>query len=59
MIIDHNKYFVVCTNMCKEGLGEVILPHYHEIFYETLKLRELERKITQLMTWNWLQLYMH
>jgi hypothetical protein len=34
---------VVCTNACKEGLGEVLTQSGHVISYESMKLKEHER----------------
>jgi hypothetical protein len=38
-----NKYFVVCTDACKEGLGEILSQNGFIIFYESRKLKEHER----------------
>ena len=39
IIVDANKYFVVCTNATKEGLGGVLTQEDHVIFYESSKLK--------------------
>jgi hypothetical protein len=42
-IADPNKYFVVCTDACKEGLGGVLSQNGFVICYESRKLKEHER----------------
>jgi hypothetical protein len=42
-IEDPNKYFVVCTDACKEGLGGVLSQKDHVVCYESQKLKEHER----------------
>jgi hypothetical protein len=42
-IVDPNENFVVCTNPCKEGLGEVLPQTRHAIGYDSRKLKEHER----------------
>ena len=38
-IADPNKYFVVCTDTCKDGLGRVLTQEGHVIAYESRKLK--------------------
>jgi hypothetical protein len=42
-IADPNKDFVVCTNVCKEGLGGVLSQRDHVVCYESKKLKDHER----------------
>jgi hypothetical protein len=42
-IVDPNKDYVVCTNVCKEGLGGDIIQEGFVICYESRKLKEHER----------------
>jgi hypothetical protein len=42
-IADPNKDFVVCTNVCNEGLGGVLSHNGFVICYESIKLKEHER----------------
>jgi hypothetical protein len=42
-IVDPNEGFLVCTNTCKEGLGEVLTQNGHVIGYETRNLKEHEK----------------
>ena len=42
-IVDPNKYFVVCTDASKEGLGGVLTQEGHVICYESRKLKEHEK----------------
>jgi hypothetical protein len=42
-IIDSNKYFIVCIDACKEGLGGVLSQNGYAICYESRKLKEKER----------------
>ena len=41
-IIDPYKYFLACTNACKEGLGWVLIQKKYVIAYESRKLKEHE-----------------
>jgi hypothetical protein len=41
-IFDPNESFVVCTDVCKEGLGGVLMQNGHVIGYESRKLKEHE-----------------
>ena len=43
-VADIDKYFVVCTDSCKEGLGGVLLQDDHVIAYESWKLKYGEKK---------------
>ena len=40
---DLEKYFVVCTDACGQGLGGVLMQDNHVICYESRKLKEHER----------------
>jgi hypothetical protein len=42
-IADLDKYFVVCTDACKEGLGGVLTKKDRAVCYESRKLKENER----------------
>lgn len=42
-ITDPYGEFVVCTNVCKEGVGGVLLQNDHVVCYESRKLKEHER----------------
>ena len=42
-IVDPFKYFVVCTDTCKEGLGGVLIQENYVIAYESRKLKEHEK----------------
>jgi hypothetical protein len=42
-IADPNEYFVVCIDVCKEGMGGVLSHNGVVIFYESKKLKEHER----------------
>jgi hypothetical protein len=42
-ITDTNKYFGVCTDACKEGLGGILSQKDHVVCYESKKLKEHER----------------
>jgi hypothetical protein len=42
-IVDPNENFVVCIDVCKEGLVGVLTQNGHVIFYESRKLKEHER----------------
>lgn len=46
-IVDWEKYFLVCTDACKEGLGRVLMQEEHVIFYASRKLNENERNCHQ------------
>ena len=37
------KYFVVCTDVCEQGLGGVLMQDNHMICYESRKLKEREK----------------
>jgi hypothetical protein len=41
-IVDPNKYFLVYTNSCKEGIEGVLMQEGHVICYESIKLNEHE-----------------
>ena len=41
-IVDPRKYFVVCTDASKDGLGGVSTQEGHVIFYESRKSKEYE-----------------
>jgi len=43
-IVDPIEDFVVCNNACKEGLGGVLTQNGHVVCYESIKLKEHERK---------------
>jgi hypothetical protein len=38
-----NKYFFLCTDACKEGLGGILSQKDHVVCYESKKLKENER----------------
>jgi hypothetical protein len=42
-IADPEKYFLVCIDACKEGLGGVLMQEGHVINYESRKLNEHEK----------------
>jgi hypothetical protein len=42
-IVDPNGDFVVCPNVCKEGLGGVLNEKDHVVCYESIKLKEHDR----------------
>ena len=42
-ITDPNKYFIVCTNACNDGLGGVLTQEGHVIAYESRKLNIHEK----------------
>jgi hypothetical protein len=42
-IVDPNENFVVCTYVCKEGIGGVLTQNEPVISYESIKLKECER----------------
>ena len=45
-IADSYKYFVVCMDTCKEGLGGVRIQENYVIAYESRKLKEHEKNYT-------------
>ena len=42
-VADLEKYFVVCTDACGQGLGGVLMQDNHVICYESIKLKEHEK----------------
>ena len=42
-IADPKKDFVVCTEACNQGLGEVLMQDNHVLCYESRKLKEHEK----------------
>ena len=42
-MIDPSKYFVVCIDVSKEGLGGVLTQEGHVIYYESQKLKKPEK----------------
>ena len=42
-VTDLEKYFVVCTNACGQGLGGVLMQDNHLICYESIKLKDHEK----------------
>jgi hypothetical protein len=44
-IVDPNESCVVCTDVCKEGLGGVLTQNGHVIGYESRKIKEHERNL--------------
>ena len=42
-VADPEKYFVVCTDACEQGLEGVLMQDNHVICYESRKLKEHER----------------
>ena len=42
-IVDPNKYFIVCTYACNDGLGGVLTQEGHAIAYESRKLNIHEK----------------
>ena len=42
-VADPEKYFVVCTDACGQGLGGVLMQDNHVICYESRKLKEHEK----------------
>ena len=42
-VADPDKYFVVCTDACRQGLGGVLMQDNHMICYESRKLKEHEK----------------
>ena len=42
-IVDPFKYFVVCIDACKEGLGRVLIQENYVVAYESRKLKEHEK----------------
>ena len=45
-IVDPFKDFVVCTDLCKEGLGEALIQENYGVAYESIKLKEHEKNYT-------------
>jgi hypothetical protein len=43
-ITDLEKYFLVCIDVCKEGLGGVLMQEGHVIFYGSRKFNEHEQQ---------------
>jgi ribonuclease HI len=43
-ITDPNEYLIVCIDTCKEGLGGVLSQNGFVIYYESMKLKEHEKK---------------
>jgi hypothetical protein len=43
IIADPNEHFMVCTNACKEGLGEFLNQNGFVVCFESRKLKEHER----------------
>ena len=43
-VAEPEKYFVVCTNACGQGLGGFLMQENHIICYELRKLKEHEKK---------------
>ena len=42
-IVDPEKYFLVCTTACNQGLGGVLMQDNHVVCYESRKLKEHEK----------------
>ena len=42
-VADLEKYFLVCTDACGEGLGGVLMQYNHVICYESRKLKDHEK----------------
>ena len=42
-IVDPNKYFIVCSDACNDGLGGVLTQEGHVIAYESRKLKIHEK----------------
>ena len=43
-VVDPEKYFVVCTDVCGQGLGGVLMQDNHVIYcYDSRKLKEHEK----------------
>ena len=42
-IADPNKYFIVCTDACNDGLGGVLTQERHVVSYESRKLKIHEK----------------
>ena len=42
-IVDPNKYFIVCTDACNDGLGGFLTQEGHVISYESRKLKVHEK----------------
>jgi hypothetical protein len=45
-ILDPYEDFVVCMNVCKEGLGGVLIKKYHVVCFGYRKLKESKRNYT-------------
>ena len=43
-VVDPNKEFEVCTDACKEGVGEILSQEGKVIAYESRKLKEHEKQ---------------
>ena len=43
-MVDPEGNFVVCTNVCKKGIGGVLMQDGHVISYESRKLKEHEKE---------------
>ena len=41
--VDPKKYFVVCTDACRQGLGGFLMQNNHVICYESRKLKKHEK----------------
>ena len=42
-VADLEKYFLVCTDACNQGLGGVLMQDNHVVCYESRKLKEHEK----------------
>ena len=42
-VVDQEKYFVVCTDACGQGLGGFLMQDNHVICYNSRKLKEHEK----------------
>ena len=42
-VVDPEKYFLVCTNACGQGLGGILMQENHVICYESIKLKDHEK----------------
>ena len=42
-VADPEKYFVVCTDACRQGLGGVLMQDNHVICYQSRKLKKHEK----------------
>ena len=43
-IVDLEKYFVLCTNACNQGLGGVLMQDNQVVCYDSIKLKDHEKK---------------